>query len=128
MKAAGHALPLTIATAFLMEGLDSSVVTTALPAMAHDLGTTTPELAVSVTSYLASLAVFMPLANQVACQSVWRKTNFRVGTRDLRVGIPAVRSGPVPHGAGCGTHHTGHGRRDDEPRGTGDPHRQRAQV
>jgi len=66
MRPAGRALPLTIATAFLMEGLDSSVVTTALPAMAHDLGTSTPELAVSVTSYLISLAVFMPLGGWLA--------------------------------------------------------------
>lgn len=66
MRQFGRALPLTIATAFLMEGLDSSVVTTALPAMAQDLRTSTPELAVSVTSYLISLAVFMPLGGWLA--------------------------------------------------------------
>ena len=66
MSSTGRALPLTIATAFLMEGLDSSVVTTALPAMAHDLGTSTPALAVSVTSYLISLAIFMPLGGWFA--------------------------------------------------------------
>lgn len=66
MRPTGRALPLTIATAFLMEGLDSSVVTTALPAMAHDLGTSTPALAVSVTSYLISLAIFMPLGGWLA--------------------------------------------------------------
>ena len=61
MIARSRALPLTVATAFFMEGLDSSVVTTALPAMAHDFGTTIPELAAAVTAYLISLAVFMPL-------------------------------------------------------------------
>jgi EmrB/QacA subfamily drug resistance transporter len=66
MRSTGRALPLTIATAFLMEGLDSSVVTTALPAMAHDLATSTPALAVTVTSYLVSLAVFMPLGGWLA--------------------------------------------------------------
>jgi EmrB/QacA subfamily drug resistance transporter len=44
-----------------MEGLDSSVVNTALPAMARDLHTTIPGLAAAVTVYLISLAVFMPL-------------------------------------------------------------------
>ena len=66
MKPTGRALPLTIATAFLMEGIDSSVVTTALPAMAHDLGTSIPALAVSVTAYLISLAAFMPLGGWLA--------------------------------------------------------------
>jgi EmrB/QacA subfamily drug resistance transporter len=49
-----------------MEGLDSSVVNTALPAIARDLGTTIPQLAAAVTSYLISLAVFMPLGGWLA--------------------------------------------------------------
>lgn len=61
MKRVGRALPLTVATAFLMEQLDSSVVTTALPAMARDFAVPIASLAVAVTGYLVSLAVFMPL-------------------------------------------------------------------
>jgi EmrB/QacA subfamily drug resistance transporter len=66
MKPFGRALPLTIATAFFMEQLDSSVINTALPAIAHDLGTSIPQLAFSITAYLISLAVFMPLGGWLA--------------------------------------------------------------
>jgi MFS family permease len=73
MTLGGRALPLTIATAFLMEGIDSSVVATALPNMARDLGTSIPALAVSVTAYLISLAAFMPLGGWLADRFGGRK-------------------------------------------------------
>ncbi|MBC2666833.1 MFS transporter [Novosphingobium flavum] len=43
-----------------MENIDATVLTTALPTMARDFGVRAPEMSVAVTSYLLSLAVFIP--------------------------------------------------------------------
>ena len=55
-----------VASALFMQNLDSSAITTALPAMAHDLGEEPARLGVAVTSYLVSLTVFIPLSGWVA--------------------------------------------------------------
>ena len=49
-----------------MQMLDSTVVATALPAMARALGTTAVELNVAITSYLLSAAVFVPISGWAA--------------------------------------------------------------
>jgi len=49
-----------------MEGLDGTVITTALPAMAHDLGTSPVILSSGISAYLVSLAVFIPLGGWIA--------------------------------------------------------------
>jgi len=55
-----------VASALFMQNLDSSAVTTALPAMARDLGVEPARLGVAITSYLVSLTVFIPLSGWVA--------------------------------------------------------------
>ena len=58
--------PLIIATALFMENLDGTVLATALPAMAVDLHEDPVSLKLALTSYLLSLAVFIPLSGWVA--------------------------------------------------------------
>ena len=59
-------IPLTVAAGFFMEGLDSTILNTALPRAAASLGTTTLALSAAVTSYLLALAVFIPISGWLA--------------------------------------------------------------
>ncbi|HEY1384432.1 MAG TPA: DHA2 family efflux MFS transporter permease subunit [Dongiaceae bacterium] len=59
-------IPLTIASAFLMEHLDSTIITTAIPRMAVDLGTTVLRMNLAVTTYVLTLAVFIPVSGWLA--------------------------------------------------------------
>jgi EmrB/QacA subfamily drug resistance transporter len=59
-------VPLIVAAALFMENLDSTVLATALPAIARDIGTSPIELKLAITSYLLSLAVFIPASGWVA--------------------------------------------------------------
>jgi EmrB/QacA subfamily drug resistance transporter len=59
-------VPLTIASAMFMENLDSSIIATSLPMMARDLGVTPTSLNLAITSYLASVAVFLPASGWIA--------------------------------------------------------------
>ena len=55
-------IPLIVAAAFFMETLDSTIVTTALPAIARSFEATTLSLSLSISAYLVALAVFVPTA------------------------------------------------------------------
>jgi EmrB/QacA subfamily drug resistance transporter len=55
-----------VASALFMQNLDSAAVTTALPAMARDLGEEPARLGVAITSYLVALTVFIPVSGWVA--------------------------------------------------------------
>ncbi|HEX7967039.1 MAG TPA: MFS transporter [Stellaceae bacterium] len=59
-------VPLIVACALFMENLDSTVIATALPAIANSLGEDPLRLNLAITSYLLSLAVFIPLSGWVA--------------------------------------------------------------
>jgi len=59
-------IPLIVAFAFLMEQLDSTIVTTAIPAMARSLRVAPLQMSAAVTSYILSLAVFIPVSGWVA--------------------------------------------------------------
>ncbi|WP_431281453.1 MFS transporter [Humitalea sp. 24SJ18S-53] len=61
-----RALALIVASALFMQNLDSSVVATALPAMARDLGEPVANLSVAITAYLVALTVFVPVSGWVA--------------------------------------------------------------
>jgi EmrB/QacA subfamily drug resistance transporter len=74
-------LPLIIAFALFMENLDSTVVATALPAMARSLHESPLTLNVAMTSYLLSLAIFIPASGWLA---------DRHGARDVFAGAIAV--------------------------------------
>jgi EmrB/QacA subfamily drug resistance transporter len=59
-------IPLVVAFAFLMEEVDSTVITTAIPQMARDLDTTVLRLSLAITSYMLTLAVFIPVSGWFA--------------------------------------------------------------
>ena len=59
-------VPLIIAVALFMENMDSTVIATSLPAIAADIGTSPLTLKLAVTSYLLSLAVFIPVSGWTA--------------------------------------------------------------
>ena len=59
-------VPLIIAVALFMENMDSTVIATSLPAIAADIGTNPLALKLAVTSYLLSLAVFIPASGWTA--------------------------------------------------------------
>jgi len=59
-------VPLIVAVALFMENVDSTVIATSLPAIAADIGTSPLALKLAITSYLISLAVFLPLSGWTA--------------------------------------------------------------
>jgi len=59
-------VPLIVAVALFMENMDSTVIATSLPAIAADIGTNPLALKLAVTSYLLSLAIFIPASGWTA--------------------------------------------------------------
>lgn len=74
-------VPLIVAVAMFMENMDSTVIATSLPAIAADLKTNPLALKLALTSYLLSLAIFIPASG-------W--TADRFGTRRVFAGAIAV--------------------------------------
>jgi len=74
-------LPLVIASALFLENMDSTVLATSLPAIAIDLGIDPIILKLAFTSYLLSLAVFIPVSGWMA---------DRFGTRRVFFGAVAL--------------------------------------
>ncbi len=66
MTAMEFRAPLIVGCALFMEMLDSTVISTALPAMAKSLGEDPIKLNLAITSYLLSLAVFIPISGWMA--------------------------------------------------------------
>jgi EmrB/QacA subfamily drug resistance transporter len=59
-------VPLIVAVALFMENMDSTVIATSLPAIAKSIGTNPLALKLAVTSYLLSLAIFIPASGWTA--------------------------------------------------------------
>ena len=59
-------IPLIVGCALFMQMLDSTVVATAIPVMAADLGTSVVDMNVIITSYLLAVAVFVPVSGWAA--------------------------------------------------------------
>lgn len=57
---------LIIASALFMENIDSTVISTALPAIAADIGSDPIRLKLALTAYLVSLATFIPVSGWFA--------------------------------------------------------------
>src|SRR3712207_837276 len=68
-----------------MENLDSTVIATALPAIAASLGESPLRLSLAITSYLFSLAVFIPASGWVA-DRYGARTVFRGGILVFTIG------------------------------------------
>src|SRR5580698_8493329 len=61
-----RALALVVATAFFMEQLDSTVLTTALPAIAGSFQANPLHMSLALTAYLVSLTAFIPASGKLA--------------------------------------------------------------
>ncbi len=59
-------IALIVASAMFMEQLDATVLATALPTMARDFGVSAPAMSIALTSYLLSLAIFIPASGKIA--------------------------------------------------------------
>jgi EmrB/QacA subfamily drug resistance transporter len=59
-------VPLIVACALFMQNLDSTVISTALPAIAEDFGTSPIHLKLALTTYLLTIAVFLPASGWLA--------------------------------------------------------------
>lgn len=59
-------IPLIVASALFMENLDSTVITTALPAIARSLREDPLHLSLAISAYLLSLSVFIPVSGWMA--------------------------------------------------------------
>ena len=80
-----------IATALFMENMDGTVISTSLPAIALDLHQDPIVLKLALTSYMVSLAVFIPISGWVA---------DRFGARTVfRLAIGVFMASTVPTAA-----------------------------
>ena len=59
-------IPLIIAVALFMENMDATVIATSLPAIAKDIGANPLALKLAITTYLLSLAIFIPASGWTA--------------------------------------------------------------
>jgi EmrB/QacA subfamily drug resistance transporter len=90
-------IPLIVATALFMENMDSTVIATSLPAIAVDIGTSPLTLKLAITSYLLSLAVFIPASGWTA-DRFGARTVFSVAVGVFMVGsIGCALSQSVPN-------------------------------
>src|SRR4051794_41782736 len=79
-----------------MENLDSTVIATALPAIARSLGENPVRLSLAITCYLFSLAVFIPSSGWVA-DRFGARTVFRGGIIVFTLGSICCRlDGSLP--------------------------------
>jgi len=79
---------LIVAVALFMETMDSTVIATSLPAIAADLGEDPIALKLALTSYLLSLAVFIPISGWMA-DRFGARTVFRAAIVVFTVGSAA---------------------------------------
>src|SRR3954464_3232855 len=90
-------IPLIVATALFMENMDSTVIATSLPAIAADIGTSPLTLKLAITSYLLSLAVFIPASGWTADRFGARAV-FSIAIAVFMIGsIGCALSSSVPH-------------------------------
>ena len=78
-------LPIVLAVALFMENMDSTVISTALPAIADDIGTSPVALKLALTAYLVSLAIFIPISGWMA-DRYGAKPVFRIAIAVFMVG------------------------------------------
>ncbi len=90
-------VPLIVACALFMENTDSTVIATSLPAIAADLGEDPISLKLALTSYLVSLAIFIPISGWMA-DRFGARTVFRSALAVFMLGsILCAISQTLPH-------------------------------
>ena len=82
---ADRIIPLIIAVALFMENMDATVIATSLPAIAADIGTNPLALKLAITTYLLSLAIFIPASGWTA-DRFGARTVFRAAIAVFVVG------------------------------------------
>ena len=84
-------LPLIVACALFMENLDSTVLSTALPTIAKDFGVSPINMKLALTSYLLTIAVFIPasgwLADRFGARTVFRLAIILFTTGSISSGL-----------------------------------------
>lgn len=89
-------IPLVLAIALFMEQMDSNVISTSLPAIAADIGTSPIALKLALTAYLVALAVFIPVSGWMA-DRFGAKNVFRAAIAVFVVGsIACAASNSLP--------------------------------
>jgi len=78
-------IPLIIAVALFMENMDATVISTSLPAIAQDIGANPLALKLAITTYLLSLAIFIP-ASGWSADRFGARTVFRAAIAVFVVG------------------------------------------
>ena len=78
-------VPLIVACALFMENLDSTVISTALPAIARDFGESPIHLKLALTSYLLAIAIFLPVSGWLA-DRLGARLIFRVAIATFTIG------------------------------------------
>ena len=78
-------LPWLVAVAMFMEGLDISILNTAVPVIASDLATTALSLKSVLTTYTLALAIFIPVSGWVADRFGTRRV-FRMAVALFTIG------------------------------------------
>src|SRR5215472_10739791 len=106
-------IPLIVATALFMENMDSTVIATSLPAIAADIGTSPLTLKLAITSYLLSLAVFIPASGWTADRFGARLVLLG-GCRRLHGGLDRLRALGIGDRFCDRAHRARHGRGDDD--------------
>jgi len=86
-------IALIVGAAIFMEQLDGTVLATALPSMARELGVSAPSLSIALTSYLISLAVFIPVSGRIA-DRFGARTVFRSAIVIFLLGSIACANAP----------------------------------
>ena len=89
-------IPMIVATGLFMENTDSTVLATALPAIAADLHQDPIALKLALTSYLVSLAIFIPISGWMA-DRYGARTVFGAALAVFLVGsVACAMSGSLP--------------------------------
>jgi len=86
-------IALIVGAAMFMEQLDGTVLATALPSMARELGVSAPSLSIALTSYLISLAVFIPVSGRIA-DRFGARTVFRTAIVIFLLGAISCANAP----------------------------------
>ena len=113
MPATSRLIPLVVASALFMENMDSTVIATALPAIAARSRRPIPiVLKLAFTTYLLSLTVFIPISGWCADRFGARNV-FRAAIVVFTLGSIACGFSDVAGGLVGGARAAGHGRRHD---------------
>lgn len=89
-------VPLIVASAYFMENFDGTVITTALPSIAHSFGSSAPAASAGITAYMFAVAIFIPVSGWLA-DRYGSKTVFRaaIGLLTLASMLCGVSSGLI---------------------------------